>query len=62
MSDEGEKKPYAKPRIERVSLVGEEMAGTIAACKRASGGGGKNSSSVCEIINKKLQCKTAHGS
>ncbi|MBI4536563.1 MAG: hypothetical protein HY712_01245 [candidate division NC10 bacterium] len=43
MSNEGRKRPYAKPSIERVNLVGEEMAGTPN-CKSTfpPGGGGRN--------------------
>jgi len=64
MSDAGSKRPYAKPTIERVNLVGEEMAGATPNCKRASppGGGGKNISApnACRITAP--ACRDTQGS
>jgi hypothetical protein len=67
MSNDGQKMPYAKPAIERVNLVGEEMAQTTANCKRAfpPGGGGKNRTAptVCRITGGSGGlCRDTHGS
>lgn len=65
MSNEERKRPYAKPCIERVTLVGEEMAGTTVNCKRAAppGGGGKNTTTPtpCTIATGP-RCRDAYGS
>jgi hypothetical protein len=64
MSEAGSKRSYAKPTIERVNLVGEEMAATTPNCKRAfpPGGGGKNVSAPTACRITAPACKDSRGS
>lgn len=57
------KRPYQKPTIERIDLVGEEMAG-VPNCKRTTGGG-KNQTfpNPCRITGgAPVRCRDSRGS
>lgn len=63
MSATSTKRTYVKPRLERISLVGEETA-AVPNCKR-SNGGGKNRSfpNPCRITGgAPVRCFDARGS
>jgi hypothetical protein len=52
------KQPYHKPMIERIDLIGEQLA--VAGCKRTNAGG-KNMTGA-NACNKGNKCKTVNGS
>jgi len=59
--DAPHKRPYQKPTIERIILLGEEM--TIAGCKQDTGGGkGQMVPNPCDLGTKPKNCKTVFGS